>query len=396
MTKSNQKFGARRTTFATAPTPKSRSKKPFFLYVIFTLLIASNVALALTLSMLPEFTQLFVKKDDTVLAAYETRILHLRMEVDRLHSRQYLEAGNLNLQLQELLQQQQILTEQHQYIRVLAQKAQDLGITTASMDVNEAGLDPAITGSLFQRTAPQLTMQGSLVEAQDVKNSLIAMMQESTTVLTSISSSATHSTDTILGHLKNVGIVPQLTDLDSPAVGGPLLALDSDAQSSSLYHEANLTLNSLERFTQARAALNSAPVHFPLGSHTRISSSFGSRNDPFGGSRAFHSGIDYPAPTGTKVFSAGDGKVIFAGRRSGYGNLIEVDHGGGIITRYGHLSAILVQTGQNITAGFAIGKVGSTGRSTGPHLHFEIRRNQSAVNPASFLAVSKELHEFIG
>ena len=128
---------------------------------------------------------------------------------------------------------------------------------------------------------------------------------------------------------------------------------------------------------------------------SRISSGFGNRVDPFNSARAFHPGIDYPNPTGTPVFSAGQGTILFAGWKTGYGKFIEIDHGNGLVTRYGHLSKILVRVGQRINAGDLIGKVGSTGRSTGPHLHFEVRKNNVAVNPAPYLRVGRRLSSFI-
>ena len=116
----------------------------------------------------------------------------------------------------------------------------------------------------------------------------------------------------------------------------------------------------------------------------RISSGYGNRTDPFTKRRAFHAGLDMPAPNGTIVLSAGEGKVTFAGTKSGYGTLVEISHGNGLVTRYGHLSATLVKVGQVVQTGTPIAKVGSTGRSTGPHLHFEVRRDDQTVDPKDF------------
>lgn len=113
-----------------------------------------------------------------------------------------------------------------------------------------------------------------------------------------------------------------------------------------------------------------------------ITSPFGWRSNPFGGSPEFHQGLDIAAPTGTTVTAAGGGTVIMAQWYGGYGNYILIDHGGGYSTGYGHLSAIYVSNGQNVTRGQAIGAVGSTGQSTGPHLHFEVRIDGKPVDPA--------------
>src|SRR5690606_14107003 len=159
--------------------------------------------------------------------------------------------------------------------------------------------------------------------------------------------------------------------------------------------DANAVYEALVRFKAAKGALDLAPIHKPLGVAMRVSSGFGNRKDPFTRGKAFHSGLDFPAPTGTTVLSAGYGKVTFVGQKSGYGNLVEVTHGAGLVTRYGHLSAFLVKEGQTVSTGTPIAKVGSTGRSTGPHLHFEVRRNDEALDPKRFLNAGKRLGRFI-
>nr|WP_248306210.1 M23 family metallopeptidase [Devosia oryzisoli] len=129
----------------------------------------------------------------------------------------------------------------------------------------------------------------------------------------------------------------------------------------------------------------------PIAGTYRQSSIFGNRRDPFTGRRAFHAGLDFAASTGTTVSSAGDGVVSYVGTRSGYGKVVEVRHANGLMTRYGHLSAQLAHVGQVVQTGTPIARVGSTGRSTGPHLHFEIRRSDSAIDPKPFLEAGKRL-----
>lgn len=124
-----------------------------------------------------------------------------------------------------------------------------------------------------------------------------------------------------------------------------------------------------------------------------LSSSYGYRRDPFTGQSAMHSGLDFPGPLGTPILAAAPGKVVFVGRRSGYGNVVEVDHGQGILTRYAHLSGFTTKVGAQVTAGQQIAKMGSTGRSTGSHLHFEVRLNGVAVNPRRFLEAKADVLE---
>jgi murein DD-endopeptidase MepM/ murein hydrolase activator NlpD len=115
------------------------------------------------------------------------------------------------------------------------------------------------------------------------------------------------------------------------------------------------------------------------------SSNFGYRIDPFTGQHAFHDGVDFPASAGTPIVAAASGKVVFADVHPEYGKLVEIDHGNGLVTRYAHASRVIVRPGDLVLAGQRIATVGSTGRSTGPHLHFEIRLKGVAQNPARFL-----------
>ncbi len=120
-----------------------------------------------------------------------------------------------------------------------------------------------------------------------------------------------------------------------------------------------------------------------------LSSYFGRRTDPFTGRRAHHSGIDFAGKLGSDVVSVAAGVVTYAGRRSGYGNLVEINHGKGYATRYGHNSEILVKVGQTVKKGELISKMGTTGRSTGPHVHFEVLYNGRAVNPIKYIQASR-------
>jgi murein DD-endopeptidase MepM/ murein hydrolase activator NlpD len=129
-----------------------------------------------------------------------------------------------------------------------------------------------------------------------------------------------------------------------------------------------------------------APNLWPV--EGRITGSFGERQDPFNGEGAFHRGIDISVGFGSRVLAPADGVVTFAGQESGYGRLIQIEHAQGIATRYGHLSAFAVSEGQHVTRGQVIGYVGMSGRSTGPHLHYEVWVHNSPVNPYKYLRMS--------
>jgi murein DD-endopeptidase MepM/ murein hydrolase activator NlpD len=125
-----------------------------------------------------------------------------------------------------------------------------------------------------------------------------------------------------------------------------------------------------------------ADAAVPLPIAAPVSSPFGYRADPLSGARRFHAGVDIAAAYGREVPSAGAGRVVFSGAQGGYGNTVVVEHPGGIRTRYAHLSSVQVDVGVRVDAGTVVGRVGSTGRSTGPHLHFEVLQDGQPVNPA--------------
>lgn len=129
---------------------------------------------------------------------------------------------------------------------------------------------------------------------------------------------------------------------------------------------------------------SATPMQWPVSG--QITSSFGERKNPMGAGDDFHPGLDIAADEGTPITAAAPGRVISAGPDGGYGNLIVVDDGNGVTTRYGHCSQIFARVGDTVAPGQTIGAVGSTGHSTGPHLHFEVRVNDNPVDPSQFLS----------
>lgn len=194
--------------------------------------------------------------------------------------------------------------------------------------------------------------------------------------------------------MRKLGLNPKrmLASLeDRSAMGGPLIALLPLAEDSFDPRFRRLGL-SLARMDALQRGLQGIPRVVPAAG-TQISSGFGYRTDPFAGSPAFHAGLDFRGPIGAPIYAAARGKVAFVGRRQGYGNCVEIDHGNGLRTRYAHMSAFRTRAGEPVAAGQLIGAVGSTGRSTGPHLHFEVRLHGQAVNPRPFLEVAPNVLE---
>ncbi|HZD90663.1 MAG TPA: M23 family metallopeptidase, partial [Pseudolabrys sp.] len=177
-----------------------------------------------------------------------------------------------------------------------------------------------------------------------------------------------------------------------PAEGGPFIPLrPADMSASDFKHQ-------LHRVKLARAAIKgyqhtlaTLPVRKPLPGELEVTSGFGARSDPFLGSPAFHPGLDLRGEIGEPVHATADGTVARAGWDGGYGNMVEIENGHGMVTRFGHLSKILVKDGQKIHSGQVIGLIGSTGRSTGPHLHYETRIDGKAVDPEKFLRAGRKL-----
>jgi murein DD-endopeptidase MepM/ murein hydrolase activator NlpD len=170
------------------------------------------------------------------------------------------------------------------------------------------------------------------------------------------------------------------------SAGGPAIPLDVAglaALESKMSH-LELDMRAYEAVLRERGF---TPSIWPVDG--RLDSGFGARRNPFGGnSSEFHEGQDIKVPWGTSVVAGAKGKVTFVGWQHGYGQLVVIDHGGGLTTRYGHLSEIDVALGQQVGRGEFIGRVGSTGRSTGPHLHYEIRINDEPVDPLKYLMAS--------
>jgi murein DD-endopeptidase MepM/ murein hydrolase activator NlpD len=180
------------------------------------------------------------------------------------------------------------------------------------------------------------------------------------------------------------GVVSEEVTL--PGTGGPALPLDANSLAALEGKMSQLERN-MHAYESVLRERGYTPSVWPVVG--KLESGFGGRRNPFGGnSYEFHSGQDIDAAMGDPVVAGASGKVTFVGCQNGYGQLVVIDHGGGLTTRYGHLSHIDVTQGQTVERSQFIGRVGSTGRATGPHLHYEIRINDEPVNPLQYLLIS--------
>jgi murein DD-endopeptidase MepM/ murein hydrolase activator NlpD len=171
-----------------------------------------------------------------------------------------------------------------------------------------------------------------------------------------------------------------------PGSGGPALPLDEMGLATVIAKMGRLE-EDMRAYEAVLRERGYTPTIWPVNG--TLEGGFGGRRNPFGGpGYEFHSGQDIEAPWGAPVIAGASGKVIFVGWQNGYGQLVVVDHGGGLTTRYGHLSQIDVELDQVVSRGELLGKVGSTGRSTGPHLHYEVRINDEPVDPLPYLLQS--------
>ena len=189
--------------------------------------------------------------------------------------------------------------------------------------------------------------------------------------------------------IRSFGLDPDaLARTAARAQGGPFVPWQG--AEGALTGELEHLADAMARMEFLERSLLSIPSGQPT-STPMLSSSYGYRRDPFNGHAAFHAGLDFPGHRGQPINAAANGKVSFVGQRSGYGNVVEVTHGNGLMTRYAHLSGFAAHVGDTVARGAMIGRMGSTGRSTGPHLHFEVRLNGQAITPRRFLEARKDV-----
>lgn len=349
--------------------------------------------------------------------AYEDRISALRAQVDRITSRQLLDQQLMESKVAELLGRQAELAERDGRLRPLLERASglpetaprpeerpDLRAEIPPMNSFAAETEHAAVAALSRFTASDgkqareygaFRGTGSAADQADrlfvqINKSLRLIENRQISQLRSLTENAYQTADSIAEVIKSAGLTID-ADYGAKDIGGPLVTAEDPRAFETEVLELDEALTALDA---VKAAANRLPVANPVPGRP-VSSGFGMRRDPLLGRPAHHSGMDFRARSGSPVRSAGAGVVVKAGWNGGYGRMVEIDHGEGLTTRYAHLSRISVSEGQKIESGTVIGKVGSSGRSTGPHLHYEVRRNGSAINPVRLLKAGKKLLRFL-
>lgn len=356
---------------------------------------------------------------------YEDRIAALRAQVDRVTSRQLLDQQVVEDKVDKLMEQQMALTSRHGKLGSLLDRAESSGLNEKK-DLPAQSYAPDAKDKRAALSGPMQAIEKQLAKSADpadatpdnttlayvparetigdradrvfskVTLSLKGVEQRQRDRVAQLTNDASDTADAISRILTRFRIaVPAETAGinagDENAVGGPYVEPESDDDFDTSLTQLDSALTRLEAIRNTAAAL---PFQSPaIGKE--ITSPFGNRRDPFLGRLALHSGIDFRFSPGEKVRPTAPGKVVAAGWTGGYGNMVEVDHGNGISTRYGHLSEILVKIGDTVDRQNVIGLAGSTGRSTGTHLHYEVRQDGRAVDPIYFMNAGMKLASYI-
>lgn len=353
----------------------------------------------------------------TAQVAFEKRLTELSQERDASLADASAAQDRFGKAMAQLSQMQSQLLQSEERLRELESglKVAQTNLTEATQDRETAealanGEAPAgmdrhsyaaaldiLSGELESASARRVEAETEAARARLAAHEATAqrdeLMARNDEIFTQIEDALTLSVKPLEDLFKNVGINPdRLLDSVDKAYsgqGGPLTPMGYSTHGNAAISEsearANQVIVSLDKVNRYRIGADLLPFAMPVKDGFRFTSPYGQR-----WGRA-HEGVDFAAPTGTPVHAPGDGEVVFAGWQSGYGNLIKVRHALGTETRYAHLSKIHVKVGQKVSRGDRIGAIGNTGRSTGPHLHYEVRVDGRAVNPMSFIKAAQNV-----
>jgi murein DD-endopeptidase MepM/ murein hydrolase activator NlpD len=322
--------------------------------------------------------------------AYEDRIADLRAQIDRTTSRQLLDQDQFEEKLDELIHRQATLESRASALSGVTDPATTGSIKPATRTGAAAAQKPApFNDMLFTPHPLDAGKQSSIAtKLNEAEASLDRVNHDETVALDQMQARYELRTRQVRGVLDQLGL--KFNAVPS-AEGGPFVPVRLPPAGESFSR-------TLTRVSIARAqavdlgnTLNYVPLRKPLAGDLVMSSPFGVRIDPFLHLPSMHTGIDFRGNIGDPIYATAAGRVTKAGWDGGYGQMVEIDHGEGLATRYGHMSQIDVTVGEKVRAGQVIGHIGTTGRSTGPHLHYETRVNGEPVNPEKFLIAGEKL-----
>jgi murein DD-endopeptidase MepM/ murein hydrolase activator NlpD len=322
--------------------------------------------------------------------AYEDRIAELRTQIDRTTSRQLLSQEQLQQKLDELARRQAALESRTDSLNGLA----DPGATGTIKPGIRGSAEPAFKSAppvdvILSPPRPDNGKQSSIQEKLGrIEASLDRVEGRQTAALEQIGARYEGRTRQVRSVLEALGLK---FNAIPAATGGPFVPVKMPPASQSFARALTQASIARARAEDLAHTLTFVPLRKPLISELDMTSPFGVRIDPFVHEASMHTGMDFRGNLGDPIHATAAGKVVKAGWEGGYGQMVEIDHGEGLTSRYGHLSEIDVWTGQTVHVGDVIGRLGSTGRSTGPHLHYETRVNGEAVNPEKFLAAGVAL-----
>jgi murein DD-endopeptidase MepM/ murein hydrolase activator NlpD len=340
--------------------------------------------------------------------AYEDRVASLRADIDRIASRQLLNQEDFEEQLERLVGRQALLDARQDMLAGLSRTASGVGFLAkdaARPASNEAKDDDLTTGSIAPVAAPSvvfayagdidngaepLPLSNEEFRLDAVETSLDELAREQVAYVEDLASHVAERSEKLAAVLEEIGRATPSKGDDAEATGGPFVPLDSDAGPEIFGAAVALVTAQLERFDALQETASQLPLDKPMADAS-VTSRFGMRMDPFRRRPAMHTGIDFRAPSGQPARATAAGTVVTAGYSRGYGYMVEIDHGEGLVTRYAHLSRVLAKKGQKVDRGAIVGRTGSTGRSTGPHLHYEIRIGGRAVDPMTFIRAGSEI-----
>jgi murein DD-endopeptidase MepM/ murein hydrolase activator NlpD len=365
------------------------------------LFMAAYIAATGYLVLRDDLISASVGREQNMRQAYEDRIAELRSQVDRVSSRQLLSQDAVDSKMQKIMSRQAAISARQNQLADIKAAAERAGVDTGGRASGSAAVDPTTTGSVKapgHASAEPMTLRGNAAEEKlaGVERSLDVIERDQAAMVMRVADRATAKVNQITSVLGDISHKVDIKTVKGGAMGGPYIPAKSapDPKSGTFREKLAFAAQKIDQLNVVKVAIRRLPLARPLPS-LAISSNFGSRSDPFLGSKAYHAGTDFMSEQGMPISATAPGTVTEAGWNGGYGNMVEINHGNGIVTRYGHMSKILVKAGQKVDIGTKIGLVGTTGRSTGPHLHYEVRVEGDAIDPMPFIRAGTELRGII-